>query len=138
MSKGEYDRLIEGLARAWRRFPGGVYCLWYPIKKGAPIAAFFALLTSWLSWRLVRVVIVMTASNCIVGIYLHSAPAIVKVVHLQACRSDMLFGQHRLPIGLPLRSGAVALYHPPFSCRLCPSRRSSINPIRGSPSAALR
>ncbi len=38
--EGEYDRLIEGLARAWRRFPGGVYCLWYPIKKGAPIADF--------------------------------------------------------------------------------------------------
>lgn len=38
--EGEYDRLIEGLARAWRRFPGGVYCLWYPIKKGAPITDF--------------------------------------------------------------------------------------------------
>ena len=38
--EGEYDRLIDGLARAWRRFPGGVYCLWYPIKKGAPIADF--------------------------------------------------------------------------------------------------
>lgn len=38
--EGEYDRLIEGLSRAWRRFPGGVYCLWYPIKKGAPIADF--------------------------------------------------------------------------------------------------
>ena len=38
--EGEYERLIDGLARAWRRFPGGVYCLWYPIKKGAPIAAF--------------------------------------------------------------------------------------------------
>lgn len=37
---GEYDRLMEGLSRAWRRFPGGVYCLWYPIKKGAPIADF--------------------------------------------------------------------------------------------------
>ncbi len=38
--EGEYDRLIDGLSRAWRRFPGGVYCLWYPIKKGAPIADF--------------------------------------------------------------------------------------------------
>ncbi|WP_454287498.1 23S rRNA (adenine(2030)-N(6))-methyltransferase RlmJ [Rhizobium arsenicireducens] len=38
--EGEYDRLIEGLSRAWRRFPGGVYCLWYPIKKGAPLTAF--------------------------------------------------------------------------------------------------
>ena len=23
-----------------RRFAGGVYCLWYPLKKNAPIAAF--------------------------------------------------------------------------------------------------
>ena len=37
---GEYDRLVDGLSRAWRRFSTGVYCLWYPIKKGAPIAAF--------------------------------------------------------------------------------------------------
>ncbi|NGO64567.1 23S rRNA (adenine(2030)-N(6))-methyltransferase RlmJ [Rhizobium daejeonense] len=37
---GEYDRLVDGLSRASRRFSTGVYCLWYPIKKGAPIAAF--------------------------------------------------------------------------------------------------
>ena len=37
---GEYQRLADGLARAWRRFPGGTYCLWYPLKKGAPIQAF--------------------------------------------------------------------------------------------------
>lgn len=36
----EYQRLADGLARAWRRFPGGTYCLWYPLKKGAPIQAF--------------------------------------------------------------------------------------------------
>lgn len=38
--EGEYTRLAQGLAHAWRRFPGGTYCLWYPIKKGAPIKAF--------------------------------------------------------------------------------------------------
>ncbi|PST21078.1 23S rRNA (adenine(2030)-N(6))-methyltransferase RlmJ [Rhizobium sp. JAB6] len=38
--EGEYERLIEGLAKAWRRFPGGTYCLWYPIKKDAPIKEF--------------------------------------------------------------------------------------------------
>lgn len=38
--EGEYERLVDGLARAYRRFSTGVYCLWYPIKKGAPIAAF--------------------------------------------------------------------------------------------------
>jgi 23S rRNA (adenine2030-N6)-methyltransferase len=37
---GEYDRLVNGLATAYRRFPGGTYCLWYPLKKGAPIRRF--------------------------------------------------------------------------------------------------
>ncbi|OQP85724.1 23S rRNA (adenine(2030)-N(6))-methyltransferase RlmJ [Rhizobium rhizosphaerae] len=37
---GEYERLVSGLAKAHRRFPGGTYCLWYPLKQGAPIAAF--------------------------------------------------------------------------------------------------
>ncbi|MFC5760615.1 MULTISPECIES: 23S rRNA (adenine(2030)-N(6))-methyltransferase RlmJ [unclassified Rhizobium] len=37
---GEYERLVDGLARACRRFPGGTYCLWYPLKKGAPIKQF--------------------------------------------------------------------------------------------------
>lgn len=38
--EGEYERLIDGLAKSWRRFPGGTYCLWYPIKKDAPIKPF--------------------------------------------------------------------------------------------------
>jgi 23S rRNA (adenine2030-N6)-methyltransferase len=38
--EGEYERLVDGLEKAVRRFPGGVYCLWYPLKKGAPIAQF--------------------------------------------------------------------------------------------------
>ena len=38
--EGEYERLVDGLEKAVRRFPGGVYCLWYPIKKNAPIAEF--------------------------------------------------------------------------------------------------
>lgn len=37
---GEYERMAEGLKKAWSRFPGGMYCLWYPIKRGALIAAF--------------------------------------------------------------------------------------------------
>lgn len=43
-AEGEFERLVEGLEKAWRRFPGGVYCLWYPLKKGAPVAAFHAAL----------------------------------------------------------------------------------------------
>jgi 23S rRNA (adenine2030-N6)-methyltransferase len=42
--EGEYERLADGLAKAYRRFSTGTYCLWYPIKKGAPIAEFHAAL----------------------------------------------------------------------------------------------
>ena len=38
--EGEYERLVDGLARSYRRFAGGIYCLWYPLKQGAPIKAF--------------------------------------------------------------------------------------------------
>ncbi len=38
--KGEFDRLADGLARAWRRWPGGIYALWYPIKDRRAVAAF--------------------------------------------------------------------------------------------------
>ncbi|KQS80470.1 lactate dehydrogenase [Rhizobium sp. Leaf384] len=43
---GEYERLEKGLAKAYRRFPGGTFCLWYPLKQGAPIAAFHESLTA--------------------------------------------------------------------------------------------
>jgi len=39
-AEGEYDRMIDGLARATRRFPGGTYMLWHPIKADSPLAAF--------------------------------------------------------------------------------------------------
>lgn len=36
----DYEQLVDGLAKAYRRFSTGTYCLWYPMKKGAPIADF--------------------------------------------------------------------------------------------------
>ena len=30
--KDEFDRLLEGLRAACRRWPGGIYALWYPVK----------------------------------------------------------------------------------------------------------
>jgi 23S rRNA (adenine2030-N6)-methyltransferase len=40
----EYQRLADGLSKAWRKFPGGIYCLWYPLKRGAPIKDFMTAL----------------------------------------------------------------------------------------------
>ena len=41
---GEFDRLVEGLAKAHRRWPGGIYALWYPIKDRRAVNAFRAAL----------------------------------------------------------------------------------------------
>lgn len=37
---GEFRRLTEGLERAHRRWPGGTYALWYPIKDRKAVAGF--------------------------------------------------------------------------------------------------
>ena len=42
--QGEFSRLAEGLARAHRRWPDGVYALWYPIKERAAVENFRAAL----------------------------------------------------------------------------------------------
>jgi len=39
---GEFARLVENLRRAHRRWPGGLYALWYPIKDRKAVAAFRA------------------------------------------------------------------------------------------------
>ena len=38
--EGEFDRIVDGLAKAYRRWPGGIYALWYPIKDYAAVARF--------------------------------------------------------------------------------------------------
>ncbi|RWL90480.1 MAG: 23S rRNA (adenine(2030)-N(6))-methyltransferase RlmJ [Mesorhizobium sp.] len=38
--EGEFSRLVEGLRKAHRRWPGGIYALWYPIKVRKAVTAF--------------------------------------------------------------------------------------------------
>jgi 23S rRNA (adenine2030-N6)-methyltransferase len=38
--EGEYDRLVAGLQKAHRRWPGGIYALWYPLKDRKAVARF--------------------------------------------------------------------------------------------------
>lgn len=38
--EGEFDRLIDGLVKAHKRWPGGTYLLWYPVKNRKAVAAF--------------------------------------------------------------------------------------------------
>lgn len=37
---GEFDRLVDGMQRAHKRWPGGIYALWYPIKDRKAIIGF--------------------------------------------------------------------------------------------------
>ena len=39
-AEGEFGRMVDGLLKAHRRWPGGIYALWYPIKDRAAVAAF--------------------------------------------------------------------------------------------------
>src|SRR5690606_38939470 len=36
--KGEFERMIESLAKAHDRWPGGIYAYWFPIKEPADVA----------------------------------------------------------------------------------------------------
>lgn len=40
--KDEFAQLQQGLSDAWRRWPTGIYAIWYPIKGLAPVRAFHA------------------------------------------------------------------------------------------------
>ena len=37
---GEFERMVEGLQKAHRRWPGGIYALWYPVKDRDAVARF--------------------------------------------------------------------------------------------------
>ncbi|WP_137933799.1 23S rRNA (adenine(2030)-N(6))-methyltransferase RlmJ [Mesorhizobium comanense] len=38
--EGEFGRLVDGLVKAHKRWPGGIYALWYPIKDRKAVIAF--------------------------------------------------------------------------------------------------
>ncbi len=42
--KGEFDRLIDGLLKAHRKFPAGLYALWYPLKDTRAVHDFISAL----------------------------------------------------------------------------------------------
>ena len=42
--RGEFERLVDGLVKAHRKFPGGVYALWYPLKDVRAVHDFISAL----------------------------------------------------------------------------------------------
>jgi 23S rRNA (adenine2030-N6)-methyltransferase len=39
--EGEFERLTEGLVKAYKRWPGGIYALWYPLKDRKAVGKFY-------------------------------------------------------------------------------------------------
>lgn len=44
--KDEYERVAEGLAQAYKRWPTGVYTIWYPVLSRSLVMRFHALITA--------------------------------------------------------------------------------------------
>lgn len=58
---GEFERLVDGLARAHRRFPQGLYALWYPLKDQKERDAFVAGLAATGIRRILRAEVAVRA-----------------------------------------------------------------------------
>jgi 23S rRNA (adenine2030-N6)-methyltransferase len=52
---GEFERLTAGLVKAHRRWPGGTYALWYPLKEPRDVNSFVASLKASAIPRILRV-----------------------------------------------------------------------------------
>lgn len=40
--KGEFSRMVQGLVKGHRRWPGGIFAFWYPIKEPSEVETFVA------------------------------------------------------------------------------------------------
>ena len=52
---GEFERLVEGVVKAHKRWPGGIYALWYPLKEPRDVNAFVAALKATAIPKVLRV-----------------------------------------------------------------------------------
>ncbi len=61
--KGEFDRLVDGLARAHARWPGGIYALWYPLKDPTETKRFHARLRDTEIAKILRIELALRAPS---------------------------------------------------------------------------
>ncbi|SFZ85330.1 23S rRNA (adenine2030-N6)-methyltransferase [Devosia enhydra] len=52
--KGEFARMVSGLVKAHKRWPGGIYAFWYPIKDPAEVSAYVRSLEATAIPRILR------------------------------------------------------------------------------------
>ena len=61
---GEFDRLVDGLVRAHRRFSGGTFALWYPVKDRQEVRRFASALRETAIPKIMRTeLMIRTPSN---------------------------------------------------------------------------
>ena len=58
---GEFERLVDGLVKAHKRFPTGLYALWYPLKDQKELDAFVGTLAETGIARILRVELMVRA-----------------------------------------------------------------------------
>ncbi|RCW85287.1 23S rRNA (adenine(2030)-N(6))-methyltransferase RlmJ [Phyllobacterium bourgognense] len=60
---GEFDRLVDGLVRAHKRFSGGTFALWYPVKDRQEVRRFVAALQDTGIPKILRTELMIRASS---------------------------------------------------------------------------
>lgn len=60
---GEWERLVGGLVKAHRRWPGGTYALWYPLKEPGEARSFAARLDASAIPRILRAEVTVRAPS---------------------------------------------------------------------------
>lgn len=61
--KGEFTRMVQGLVKGHRRWPGGIFAFWYPIKEPAEVETFVADLKSTGITKILRLELTIRAPS---------------------------------------------------------------------------
>jgi 23S rRNA (adenine2030-N6)-methyltransferase len=61
--KGEFTRMVQGLVKGHRRWPGGIFAFWYPIKEPREVEAFVADLKSTGITKILRIELTIRAPS---------------------------------------------------------------------------
>ncbi len=61
--KGEFDRLVDGLVKAHKKFASGIYALWYPLKEVRAVHDFISALRATGIERMLRAEVAIRPSS---------------------------------------------------------------------------
>lgn len=61
--KGEFSRMVAGLVKGHRRWPGGIFAFWYPIKEPSEVQSFVADLKSTGIPKILRIELTIRAPS---------------------------------------------------------------------------